>query len=663
MIPSPLLLLVYLDIHRNAKLLYEKDPVNPVVSMVRGITEKDLGKFKLVGNIDVFGRKLVFQVTEISVEKDDYLSRLYLYDGRKVRPFTSGNKDGNPRFSPDGKLIAFTSKRDKESKEAELYVIPTGGGEARLLKKFKYGIKDLRFTGDGKSIAVITPIDVEKKPKDDVHLIKELPFWFNGIGWIYGKRSVVYLVDLETGRRKRLTPKNLDVSQIRFHDGKLYFIAQEDREKQPMISDLFVLEGRKVRKLTDSKWRISDFIPLDDKFILKASTLERGIPTNTHIYFYDTETNELKKLTKDLDRSAYNSLNCDVRGSQRAELVFKEGWIYYVTTDGPRAHLFRVNLNGKIERLIGGDRSVESFAVGDYIAFTAQDALTPTELYILRDGKEKRLTNFNEWIKSYTLSKPEHFKVKASDGVEIDAWIMKPINFKAGKKYPAILEIHGGPKTAYGYSFMHEFHVLTAKGFVVIFSNPRGSDGYGEDFADIRGHYGERDYKDLMEVVDEALKRFDFIDPERVGVTGGSYGGFMTNWIVGHTKRFKAAVTQRSISNWVSFFGTTDIGYYFAPDQIEGDPWSNLDGYWEKSPLKYAPNVKTPLLIIHSMEDYRCWLPEALQFYTALKYLGKTVELALFSGENHDLSRTGKPKHRVRRLELIVGWMERWLKS
>lgn len=631
---------------------------------MKGLTEKDLGKFKLVGNLDAFRRKVVFQVTEISVEKDDYFSRLYLYDGRRVKPFTSGKKDSNPRFSPDGKLIAFTSKRDKESKESELYVIPTDGGEARLLAKFKYGIKNLRFTEDGKSVAVITPIDIEKKPKDDVHIIKELPFWFNGVGWVYGKRSVVYLVDVETGRKKRVTPKNFDVSGVRFHDGKLYFIAQEDREKNPMVSDLYVLEGRKAKRLTLGKWSVSDFIPLDDgTFILKANTRERGIPTNTHIYHYNPETGEMRKLTAGLDRAAYNSLNCDVRGSQRAELVFKDGWLYYVATDGPRANLFRVNLEGKIERVIGGDRSVESFAIGDYIAFTAQDAVTPTELYVLRDGNEKKLTDFNGWIREYKLSRPEHFKVKAGDGAEIDAWIMKPVDFEPGKKYPAVLEIHGGPKTAYGYSFMHEFHVLTAKGFVVIFSNPRGSDGYGEDFADIRGHYGERDYQDLMEVVDEALKRFDFIDPERLGVTGGSYGGFMTNWIVGHTNRFKAAVTQRSISNWVSFFGTTDIGYYFAPDQIGGDPWNNTEGYWEKSPLKYAPNVETPLLIIHSMEDYRCWLPEALQFYTALKYLGKTVELALFPGENHDLSRSGKPRHRVKRLELIAGWMERWLKG
>ncbi len=216
--------------------------------MAKGLSEKDLGKFKLVGNIDAFRKRLVFQVTEINLQENDYFSRLYLYDGRKVRPFTGGKKDSNPRFSPDGKLIAFTSKRDKGD-EAELYVIPTDGGEARLLAKFKYGIRNLRFTEDGKGIAVVTPIDVERK-KDDVHVIKEIPFWFNGIGWVYGKRSVVYLVDLETGRKKRLTPKSLDVSQIHFHKGKLYFIAQEDRERKPMVSDLYVLEGRKAKRLT-----------------------------------------------------------------------------------------------------------------------------------------------------------------------------------------------------------------------------------------------------------------------------------------------------------------------------------------------------------------------------------------------------------------------------
>ncbi|MBO8174016.1 MAG: S9 family peptidase [Thermococcus sp.] len=630
---------------------------------------KDLGKFKLVGGLDVHKNKTAFTVTEISLEKDDYFSKIYLYDGRRVMQFTAGPKDSNPKFSPDGKFIAFASKRDKESKESELYLISTKGGEAKLLTRFKYGINDFEFSPDGKALAVISPVEIErKKGKDDVHVIKEIPFWFNGIGWIYGKRAQIFLVNTENGRKRKLTKGKLDILTLKWSDdgSKIYFVAQEDRERKPMISDLYVLDvkSKKIEKLTDSKWRIEDFVIIDEKhFVLRMSTLERGIPTNMHLYLFNVETKEIKKLTEKLDRSAYNSLNCDVRGKSRNPLIYKDGWVYYIATDGPRANLFRVDLKGNIERVIGGDRSIETFGIGNYIAFIAQDVVTPTELYILRDGKEKKVTNFNEWIKEYKLSKPEHFKVKASDGVEIDAWIMKPVDFKEGKKYPAILEIHGGPKTAYGYSFMHEFHVLTSRGFVVIFSNPRGSDGYGEEFADIRKHYGERDYQDLMEVVDEALKRFDFIDAERIGVTGGSYGGFMTNWIVGHTNRFKAAVTQRSISNWVSFFGTTDIGYFFAPDQIGEDPWSNFEGYWEKSPLKYAPNVETPLLIIHSMEDYRCWLPEALQLFTALKYFGKTVELAVFPGENHDLSRSGKPKHRVKRLELIVGWFERWLKE
>ena len=420
---------------------------------------KDLGKFRLLGGLDVYKNKTAFTVAE---GKDDYFSKIYLYDGRKVKPFTSGPKDSNPKFSPDGKLIAFTSKRDEESKEAELYLIPTTGGEARLLRKFKFGINDYEFSPDGKQLAVIAPVEIERRKKkdEDVHLIKEIPFWFNGVGWIYGKRSHIFLVNLESGRKRKLTKGKLNVQTLKWSSSgdKIYFIAEENKEKEPMISDLFVLDlkSRKIEKLTESKWRISDFVILDETaFILRMSTLKRGISTNTHIYLFNAETKEIKKLTAELDRSAYNSLNCDVRGKSRNPLIYRDGWVYYIATDGPRANLFRVNLEGKIERVIGGDRSVETFGIGSYLVFIAQDATTPTELYVFRDGKERKVSDFNGWIKEYKLSKPEHFKVKASDGVEIDAWIMKPPDFKEGKKYPAILEIHGGPKTAYGYSFMH----------------------------------------------------------------------------------------------------------------------------------------------------------------------------------------------------------------
>jgi len=262
------------------------------------------------------------------------------------------------------------------------------------------------------------------------------------------------------------------------------------------------------------------------------------------------------------------------------------------------------------------------------------------------------------------ISNPEHFTVKVSDGEEIDAWIMKPIGYTEGEEYPTILEIHGGPKGAYGEIFFHEFQILANEGYAVVYSNPRGSSGRGNEFADIRGDYGGRDYQDLMEVMDKALETYDFIDEDKLGVGGGSYGGFMTNWVIGHTNRFKAAVSQRSISNWISKFCTTDIGYFFVKDQFAGaTPWNDMEKLWDGSPLKYADKVTPPTLFIHSEEDYRCWLPEGIQMFTALKYHDVDSRLCMFKGENHELSRGGKPEHRIRRLEEMVDWFNKYLKE
>ncbi len=241
--------------------------------------------------------------------------------------------------------------------------------------------------------------------------------------------------------------------------------------------------------------------------------------------------------------------------------------------------------------------------------------------------------------------------------------MLKPVDFVEGQKYPAILNIHGGPKTVFGTVFFHEMQFWANQGYFVFFCNPRGSDGKGNEFADIRGQYGTIDYDDLMRFTDLVLEEYPAIDQERLGVTGGSYGGFMTNWIIGHTQRFKAAASQRSISNWISMGYTTDIGYYFAPDQIAATPWTDYEKMWYHSPLKYADRVKTPTLFIHSDEDYRCWLPEALQMFTALKYHGVEAKLCMFRGENHELSRSGKPKHRIRRLQEITSWFDRFLKE
>ncbi|MDD4078523.1 MAG: S9 family peptidase, partial [Eubacteriales bacterium] len=225
-----------------------------------------------------------------------------------------------------------------------------------------------------------------------------------------------------------------------------------------------------------------------------------------------------------------------------------------------------------------------------------------------------------------------------------------------------ILDIHGGPKTVYGEVFFHEMQYWANAGYFVFFCNPRGSDGRGNEFADIRGKYGTIDYDDLMAFTDAVLAKYPGIDQERVGVTGGSYGGFMTNWIIGHTDRFRAAASQRSIANWVSMGFTSDIGFYFEEDQVSTTPWQDIDKVWWHSPLKYADKVSTPTLFIHSEEDYRCWLAEGLQMFTALKYFGVEARLCMFRGETHELSRSGKPKHRIRRLREITDWFDKHLK-
>ena len=284
------------------------------------------------------------------------------------------------------------------------------------------------------------------------------------------------------------------------------------------------------------------------------------------------------------------------------------------------------------------------------------------EVYALTDAGMEQKTDFNEAIYAgKTLAELIPLSI-VSDGTDIEGFVMKPVDFDETKRYPAILDIHGGPKTAFGSVFFHEMQAWANLGYFVFFCNPRGGEGRGNAFADIRGKYGTIDYDDLMRFTDAVLERWPQIDPARVGVTGGSYGGFMTNWIIGHTDRFAAAASQRSIASWISKSNTTDIGYTFNADQMQCTAWSDIDKMWFHSPLKYADKCVTPTLFIHSDEDYRCWMVEGLQMYTALKVHGCPARLCLFHGENHELSRSGKPNHRARRLKEMTDWFDKYLK-
>jgi dipeptidyl aminopeptidase/acylaminoacyl peptidase len=299
------------------------------------------------------------------------------------------------------------------------------------------------------------------------------------------------------------------------------------------------------------------------------------------------------------------------------------------------------------------------------MAYIAATPINPGDLYTAsaRGEVEVRLTKLNaDFLNGIALTDPEEFWVPSqSDDTPIQGWILKPPGFDPNRKYPMILQIHGGPHAMYANAFMHEFHLMAARGYVVVYTNPRGSAGYGEEFTRATHlRWGETDMPDVMAAVDHVLS-LGYVDESRMGVTGGSYGGYMTLWVIGHTDRFKAAVTQRCVSNLYSFYGTSDIGWTFIDYEFGGNAWEQREHYMKYSPITYVDKMTTPLLIVHSERDFRCPIEQAEQVFISLKKLGREVEFVRVPDETHNLSRTGKPKHRQDRLDYIVGWFDKHL--
>ena len=340
-------------------------------------------------------------------------------------------------------------------------------------------------------------------------------------------------------------------------------------------------------------------------------------------------------------------------------------YLYFLTGVYDATHLWRIDRTGKMEKLLEKDGSIDCFDVQNGAVYcVAMYDMRLQELYRFAEGK---LTRLSSWNDDFFLTKPpvipQPLQFINSDGVQIDGFVMTPTNHVPGKKTPVILDIHGGPHLTYGAVYYHEMQYWANHGYYVIYCNPRGGESRGNEFGYICGRFGTIDYDDIMAFCDEALKAYPDMDEKHMGVTGGSYGGFMTNWIIGHTNRFAAAASQRGIANFVSMEGTSDIGTLFAERQILATTHTNLDKMWNQSPLKYADRCTTPTLFIHSEEDYRCWMVEALQMYSTLIHHGVPTRLCLFHGENHELSRGGKPKGRIRRLQEITAWMDKNLKE
>lgn len=658
----------------------------------RPITADDLCKFKFVGDPQVSPNKdkVAYVLTHVDKEKDGYFSFIYITDlqgeGRQYTSHVSKEsliKDTAPKWSPDGTKLAFRSNRTGKN---QVWLLHIDGGEALQLTDVKQGIGDFTWSPDGKQLALTvngelkltTDGDEDKKEeKSDVKVITRLRYKGDGEGIYNDDHKHVYLFDVELKTYTKITEGEHDFSQPRFtSDGKsLFYIGTKAEDKDwgylTAIWKFDIHSKEETLFYQANGYIMAPSISPDGKWLAVAGHA-RGERSqgNANVLLLSTETGEFTNLTEGFDYTIGNLVGVDAKydtASQRLVWDSSSSSIYFNATVGGDCQLFRVNLVGDVSHALSPSVSVvTSFdIVSDDKAVLVLATPHSTGDLVTQDlHDQNNVGKLTDWIQELYhevyLSTPENFNYQSTDGKEIEGWIIKPYGFEEGKTYPLILQIHGGPATAYGNGLHHEMQLMASKGYIVLYTNPRGSHGYGHDFVNaVIGDYGGMDYDDIMAGLDYALSSYHYIDKDQLFVTGGSYGGYMTNVIVTRTDRFKAAVTQRSICNWHSFYGTSDIGFFFTEWQHgHADLWDDAIKLLEISPLHHARNVKTPILILHSEQDLRCPMEQAEQWYIALKRLGVETKFVRFPDECHELSRSGKPKHRLERLQHLIGWFD-----
>ena len=570
----------------------------------------DFAKYRYPSALELSpdGRYLTFALKEVDREGDGYRWNLWLYDleSRESRQITQGDDQRQAVWEDNTHILYKTTEPDEA----------------------------MRARGFEEEWTVYHRLNVCTGEEREAF---RLPMSVSGL-WKMDEGRYVFTGETHLDRPNllELTGEALEKELVRRQQTKGYKVLTElplcengvGMFNQTRITLFLYLEATgEYRRITPEDYDVNHVNVRPGQVLFTAFPFRDVKPVTEGMYRWDAERNETETLITP-DKYSIDYVGHLGRKALCLGLVMRDYGVYEHPT------FFVVDENGE-ENLGRYDRRVNSEVVTDCFSgsVTGQRMVGET-LYFLN-----------------------------TDGVDIDGFVMKPVGYEPGKRYPGILHIHGGPKMVFGPGFHHEMQLWAASGFFVCYCNPRGSCGKGNAFADLQGKYGEVDFRDLMEFTDEVLRRYPEIDADRMGVAGGSYGGFMTNWVIGHTDRFRCAVSQRSIANYVGDYLLSDIGYYYVPDQQLGTIWEHPERLWKASPLTYADRVKTPTLFIHADKDYRCTLANGLEMFAALKLHGVESKLCMFYGENHGLSREGKPSNRISRLSEILHWMEEHLKE
>ena len=720
------------------------------VAQKRSITEKDLFQFNWIGDpqISPDGSRVAFVKVSVNEKKDGYDTSLWSISIRGDEPprrMTSGNHDSSPRWSPDGKWLAFLRAPEPPAgtpgagpgagarpPAPQLYLLPVTGGESWKVTDLPRGANSPVWSPDSKMIAFISttsPEDLARQKKEqkskaadkdakedrkddrpvaektsddkessksaesehesDVRVITRAVYRFNGAGYADTKHPQhIWVITAPQSSEQTVQPKQLTTGQFEeanpfwSKDGsQLFFTTTRALEPYYELphTDIYSVAptgGEPAKVLTVNMGIREISLSPDGKRLGFCGSVNEPVQSYTEpdLWVVDLAANtKPRNLTANYDFDMCSGVGGD-QGTPRAGGSDQVIWsadgnsLITVTARQGKANLVQVDVaSGKVSELTSGNQAVERYrATKDGSKFVVLIS-TPTnigDLFVVDNSRTppRQITHVNEKLFSQlNLTPPEELWYTSFDGKRIEAWVQKPPDFNPAKKYPLILDIHGGPHTAYGYIFDHEFQWMAAKGYVVLYPNPRGSTSYGQEFGNIiQYHYPGDDYRDLMLGVDEVLKA-GYIDPKKLGVTGGSGGGLLTNWVVGHTDRFAAAVAQRDIASWAAWWYSADFTL-FQPSWFKAPPFQDPQDYVARSPISYIQNVKTPLMLVLGEADYRTPTEAGgEEMFRALKFLKRPTVMVRFPGESHELSRSGQPWHRIERLQHIMGWFDKYL--